>query len=272
MKRLFTFGCSHTQWSHPTWADFLATGYDHFENWGLRGSGNRATIERLSEFLMQNNITSDDTIIVQWTDFHRFDVHNPTKQWRTSWNCLGPILSAEENLNFVKYHWYEGSYIYHTYNFIHFAITMLNNLPCKWIMFSRNDLTRDLDRFQQLRVYKPLFNDPHWISPMRDYLDRTNFQGTPLNLYRVKRSLWGSEGKECFTKIDDHPPPDVHAAWLKECLLPNLDVTIDESFINKVVTRYHEVKSNEMEEDALFNSVDWLDAKWHQFDHTVNGL
>jgi hypothetical protein len=96
-------------------------------------------------------------------------------------------------------------------------------------MFSRNDLTRDLDRFQQLRVYKPLFNDPHWISPMRDYLDRTNFQGTPLNLYRVKRSLWGSEGKECFTKIDDHPPPDVHAAWLKECLLPNLDVTIDES-------------------------------------------
>jgi len=272
MKRLFTFGCSHTQWSYPTWADFLATGYNHFENWGLKGAGNRAIVERLSECLMQNQLTSDDTVVIQWTDFHRFDIHNPTKEWRTSWNCNGSLLHSEDSLNFIKHHWFEGSYIYHTFNFVHFAINMLNNLPCKWVMFSRNDLTRDIDRFQQLQLYKPLFNDPHWISPMRDYLERTNFQGTTLNLYKVKRNMWGDEVKSFVNKIDDHPTPEVHAAWLKECLLPRLGVTIDESFIDKVNKQYNKVKFEEMEEDELFNFVEWNDAGWHQFSNTVHGL
>ena len=39
MKRLFTFGCSHTNHGYPTWANILAEEFDKHFNFGLEGSG-----------------------------------------------------------------------------------------------------------------------------------------------------------------------------------------------------------------------------------------
>jgi hypothetical protein len=40
MSRLFTFGCSFTNYRWSTWADCLAPEFDYFENWGQSGGGN----------------------------------------------------------------------------------------------------------------------------------------------------------------------------------------------------------------------------------------
>jgi len=40
MSRLFTFGCSYTNYRWSTWADCLAPEFDYFENWGQSGGGN----------------------------------------------------------------------------------------------------------------------------------------------------------------------------------------------------------------------------------------
>ena len=40
MKRLFTFGCSVTEFIWPTWADILGREFDYYENWGRVGAGN----------------------------------------------------------------------------------------------------------------------------------------------------------------------------------------------------------------------------------------
>jgi hypothetical protein len=64
MKRLFVVGCSFTKYHWPTWADMLGKEYDHFENWGNSGLGNRAIAERLTELVVTNEITQDDTIVV----------------------------------------------------------------------------------------------------------------------------------------------------------------------------------------------------------------
>ena len=39
MKRLFTFGCSHTNHGYPTWANLLAEEFDEHYNFGLGGTG-----------------------------------------------------------------------------------------------------------------------------------------------------------------------------------------------------------------------------------------
>ena len=77
MSRLFTFGCSYTSFYWPTYADILGVQFDEYQNWGQSGLGNRAIVEKLSECIVNNNITEDDVFIVQWTDFHRHDIHQP---------------------------------------------------------------------------------------------------------------------------------------------------------------------------------------------------
>ena len=64
MGRLFTFGCSYTSWNWPTWADILALDYEHSENWGHAGLGNRAIAERVAECHLKNKFTKIDKVIV----------------------------------------------------------------------------------------------------------------------------------------------------------------------------------------------------------------
>jgi hypothetical protein len=74
MKRLFTFGCSFTQyWRWPTWADMLSKQYDQAENWGLCGTGNCYIFYSLMECHKRNLIGPEDSVYVMWTNTSRED-------------------------------------------------------------------------------------------------------------------------------------------------------------------------------------------------------
>jgi hypothetical protein len=74
MRRLFTFGCSFTQyWRWPTWADALGQQAEYFENWGLCGSGNSLVFYSLVECNQRNQLTSDDFVYIMWTNTSRED-------------------------------------------------------------------------------------------------------------------------------------------------------------------------------------------------------
>jgi len=74
MSRLFTFGCSFTQyWRWPTWADALGQEAEYFENWGVCGSGNSLILYSLIECNQRNNLTADDEIYIMWTNTSRED-------------------------------------------------------------------------------------------------------------------------------------------------------------------------------------------------------
>jgi len=74
MSRLFTFGCSFTQYHRwPTWADMIGRSFDQFENWGICGTGNAAILYNLMECDQRNKITADDTVIIMWTNTSRED-------------------------------------------------------------------------------------------------------------------------------------------------------------------------------------------------------
>ena len=135
MRRLFTFGCSFTYFYWPTHADLLGEQFDELHNWGLSGLGNRAICESLSECVMHNQFTADDVIIVQWTDFHRYDWHDPNSfgefcNWRTG----GNIWSKPVEIEWIKDTWNEFSYTLHSMNFIHLGNALTNICLAKSII------------------------------------------------------------------------------------------------------------------------------------------
>jgi|LakMenEpi03Aug12_release.lakeMendotaPanAssembly.Ray.scaffolds.fasta_scaffold598485_1 hypothetical protein len=100
MKRLFTFGCSFTQYSWPTWADIIGREYDYFENWGKAGSGNHLILYLLSECILKNKLNSNDLVIIMWTNIAREDRYVNNK-----WISPGNIFCQKEYSNelVVKY-------------------------------------------------------------------------------------------------------------------------------------------------------------------------
>jgi len=81
-KRLFTFGCSMTSYTYPTWADILGFHYSTFENWGKQGQGNNFILSSVIECDKRNNFSDDDDILILWTSIDRLDFYQFTN-WGT---------------------------------------------------------------------------------------------------------------------------------------------------------------------------------------------
>lgn len=73
MKRLFTFGCSFTNYRWSTWADCLAPEFDYFENWGQSGAGNHYIFNSVMECDQRHKLSDGDTVIVCWSSWPRED-------------------------------------------------------------------------------------------------------------------------------------------------------------------------------------------------------
>lgn len=73
-KRLFTFGCSFTQYNWPTWANIIAvdTGIPHY-NFAMPGVGNLAIMLRMIQADAVMEFTDDDLVMVGWSTQDRED-------------------------------------------------------------------------------------------------------------------------------------------------------------------------------------------------------
>ena len=101
MKRLFTFGCSFTNYRWPTWADIVSQDYDYYENWGQRGGGNKYIYFSLIECHQRNNITADDTVMIMWSSQAREDKFLDNK-WYTPGAI--PEIADTTGLHFMALH------------------------------------------------------------------------------------------------------------------------------------------------------------------------
>ena len=105
--RLFTFGCSFTQYIWPTWADILSKEFSFYENWGKRGAGNVYIANTVAQSVILNKINKDDTVIIMWTNMMRED------RYITDWVCQGNIYTQSVyDEDFIKkYVTVKGCYI-----------------------------------------------------------------------------------------------------------------------------------------------------------------
>ncbi len=219
MSRLFVFGCSFTSYHWPTWADFISFNYDEYWNYAKGGAGNRFIFEKLIEADLKHNFNPTDKIYIMWTTYMRHDLYKDNN-WHTHGNVFtAPIYNRHYHENYVDF---KGSVI-HTLNYIHGAIKFLKGCGVTPVLTSMNDLMRSeggrhnntiFDEYEGLDHYKTIFKDNFWIRPpLCDFLGHLKkWSGGEAILLESSLDLGRSYA------IDQHPPPDIHLKWAKECL------------------------------------------------------
>lgn len=132
MRRLFTFGCSFTNYHWPTWADILGQQFDVYENWGLSGAGNQFIFNSLIECDLRNHISHNDTVAIMWSNVARDDVYY-NGQWQLRGNAFR-WDELENNLDRVR-----GYYIRDLAT-IHAARLLLDSWDCRYHFMSMLDI------------------------------------------------------------------------------------------------------------------------------------
>lgn len=287
MSRLFTFGCSFTNYSWPTWADFLGLEFDYFENWGVPGIGNVAIANRVSECFVKNNITSEDTVVIQWSnylrnDYHLFeDVNNRDldNNWKTKGNIFGYTNKQLYNKRWLTTFFDEQSYIMLSLNAIYSTIKLVESTGCKWKMTSIGEFNKlgtdnvidpinyqeqvskhsnlwDNDKFLP---YKKIWDNSNWVSPIGTYCWKN------IDLFYT----WLS-GPQKLRWVDPHPAPELGIDWLYNILKPSLDLNNDKLTAEQLdwIARCRQVK-NSFEDLQDFGDVIALELK--NYDKTYRG-
>jgi hypothetical protein len=199
MTRIFTFGCSFTNYYWHTYADLLAEAYSDqfnqhisqeiYQNWGHPGLGNRAIAERVAECHMRNKITDKDLVIVQWSghlrhDFLKFSKDNLGLSWQTKGSVFADSNSHLYDNKWTKNFFDEKGFFVNTLNSIVLVQQLLKSIGCKWLMTSMSDL-RYVDfesdeissnklfyeSHPELTPYTKIWKDysEHWLTPMMDF-------------------------------------------------------------------------------------------------------
>jgi hypothetical protein len=100
--RLFTFGCSFTNYHWPTWADILGKEFSYYENWGKVGAGNQYIFNSVVECNLRNKFTKNDTVIIMWTQTSREDryINHKWESW-TNWLGLDYLINPIDQRGFL---------------------------------------------------------------------------------------------------------------------------------------------------------------------------
>ena len=133
MTRLFTFGCSFTQyWRWPSWADYVGRGFDHYENWGLCGAGNSYIFNSLIECHQRNQIGPHDQVLIMWTNTSREDRY-VIDRWLEGGNIY---WGSELGQDYVRRFACERGYLIRDLATMAAVQQLLTQWQCGWRWFS----------------------------------------------------------------------------------------------------------------------------------------
>jgi hypothetical protein len=245
MRRLFTFGCSLTQFFYPTWADLLTwhLGKDIVmaENWGKSGAGNQFIFTRLMEADSIFNFTKEDIIIIQWTSMFRDDRWIEGNGWHNAGNLFHGQLKNEpmtlNNFDYKdQYQWADQVHcVMRDCAIIKATKIFLENKGCTYLNFQFADFYNDLsDKDSKLDYSKPL--TPASINGiLNQYKEFLSTDLQPImdwNGYDPKNPKKYADGRPiCLANMGDrldearaemHPLPFEYADYLEKFILPKL--------------------------------------------------
>ena len=185
MRRLFTFGCSFTNYRWSTWADCLAPEFDYFENWAQSGAGNEFIFNSVMEADQRNKFGSDDTVIVCWTTATREDRYVDGR-----WHTLGNMFTCPiYNKDYLENHIDERGLLIKTLTYIKAVKTLLESRKRHWKFLS-------MDTIDSLNIYQDVVD-----SILPSYKAVLFSKGWPNR------------------NGDPHPSPEEHLAYL-DAVLP----------------------------------------------------
>jgi hypothetical protein len=172
--RLFTFGCSITQYDWPTWADIAGTKWKKFENWGEAGAGNSFIFNSIIECDLQHHFDAQDTVAIMWTAPARHDNFSVNR-----WSHNIQIFNTDNPLA----HSIDGYWLT-TFSYIYAIDQMLTNRKIPYIMMSWMDYSSLDSKFHDL-FHNTLNKIRHIPIPVqaKQIMKIANVDGLAKNLY-----------------------------------------------------------------------------------------
>jgi len=241
MTRLFTFGCSFTKYSWPTWADFLGLEFEIYENWGWAGLGNRAIVERLIECHAKNHFTKDDIVIIQWTSHIRNDYHTfryPPRDDATGWKTKGSIFNyintEKYDKKWVMEFFDEKSYTMHMLNAIATATEILDKIGCNYAMTTIGNIENLGSDFLEAAGYNEKRNKVNLFEKYSDFDCYKQYLNTekwtqPIGLYTWNNKddmyHWYDSKVDEKPWLDPHPSVFLHLSWMNDILKDKLGIS-----------------------------------------------
>ena len=236
MNRLFTFGCSFTQYAWPTWADILGREFDYFENWGKLGGGNQYIFNSLIESNIRNQFTKEDTVIIMWTNVTREDRYIE-KQWHTPGNIY---TSPVYNSDYIKQFADDRGYLIRDLATISATVDLLDHWGVKYHMLSMVPIT-NIDQYNKKpsteqdvidlyssavekikpSVYEVVFNFDWSSTSIPQTISEQNFNDVMLK--EIYNDLAGPDWpsyeqfrKKDFSTVDDHIVDEIHQLFVQD--------------------------------------------------------
>jgi hypothetical protein len=213
--RIWTFGCSFTQYFWPTWADMLIAEVNDIghsgENWGCEGAGNLYIASKIWECNAKNKFGPNDWVLVCWSSMIRED-----RYINNRWETLGNVFSIDPNVyqSDPKHFAIRDSTLITS---TQLALNNLNVNSLHWSILPFNTVSRgNADpAIKLMEDVLNIFNITLDLPPMMEYLNLLTNDPTLL-----KHRLTTFKHNDIVA--DWHPAPWEHEKYLKECILPRL--------------------------------------------------
>jgi hypothetical protein len=215
MSRIFTFGCSFTEYRWPTWADIILYGNDGY-NCGVTGGGFDSILYRLMEADRKFKLTSDDKVIIVFTTPLRWDIIVDCV-WSTHGQVINSPYAKYEN----KLYSLEGLIFKSFYN-IKLIDDFLKNKKINYVFGSVNDLYTDLGNyFEKIDIIEE-------TNELINYV-KNNVEIKLLDFSKYTKSYetgWLPTKKYIDDNTEYHPRPITHYNWVNDILLKEMDIDI----------------------------------------------
>lgn len=205
-SNFFAYGCSFTNYDWTTWADIIGSCFYKQEvpkkqfNYGEPGSGNLYSYIKLMETLSKGLITSNDIVVICWTNVSREDRFIKGR-WELRGNIFSQNFYPKEFIE--KYVDVEGFYI-KDLALIYGAKLALEKIGCKHYFISMVPLASYEQYFLKIFEY-PI---------MKTYSALLSQMGP--NFYEFFEYNWNNYTKFPLCKYDAHPTPLAHLLFVQK--------------------------------------------------------
>ena len=154
-NRLFTFGCSFTQYFWPLWPEILSYELNvPLYNFGRCGAGNQYIFNMLMQADNVYKFNNDDLIIVSWTNVCREDRFK-----KHTWHTPGNIFSQSiYSKNFVEEWGDPIGYCLRDFATIKSTTSFLKNKQCQYSMLSMCNLLDIVDQWDTNKKFPDLID------------------------------------------------------------------------------------------------------------------
>ena len=225
-RKLITLGCSFTEFSWPTWADWMGTIYPEYYNLGSGGSGNKYIFHKFCEVMNSGVLDKNTDIVIQWTSCLREDIiprgesryaghgnviHSPKFNENYVQNIFNPYQNIVETTNFIKL----VKFVLDVRKINYTMFFMLNPWDGDLLGEPWNAGESSFKRSEKPQITKALKALEAEI--------QGNFIDDSLSMYQVtnqKESYFCYKAPNEELKVEGHPSPKTHYNYFVHNIIP----------------------------------------------------